>query len=135
MGQPRPLFVYFRSFQTNNTIFTTNQCEKCPSSIWCWDLNPRPLENESSPIITRPGFPPNSEKCSYAFRSAVQFTLSLKTNFNHDQLFLWNSNVNNQRRTFKVFPLKYIKYKISTVGGTIMLNVHSYVVETIRLVA
>ena len=28
MGQPRPLFVYFRSFQTNNTIFTTNQCEK-----------------------------------------------------------------------------------------------------------
>ena len=22
-------FVYFRSFQTNNTIFTTNQCEKC----------------------------------------------------------------------------------------------------------
>ena len=23
-----PLFVYFRSFQTNNTIFTTNQCEK-----------------------------------------------------------------------------------------------------------
>ena len=29
LGQPRPLFVYFRSFQTNNTIFTTNQCKKC----------------------------------------------------------------------------------------------------------
>ena len=28
MGQPRPLFIYIRSFQTNNTIFTTNQCEK-----------------------------------------------------------------------------------------------------------
>ena len=29
MGQPRPLFVYFRSFQANfNTIFATYQCEK-----------------------------------------------------------------------------------------------------------
>ena len=28
MGQPRPLF---RLFQTNNTIFTTYQCEKCPN--------------------------------------------------------------------------------------------------------
>ena len=26
-------FVYFRTFQTNNTSFTANQCEKCPSSI------------------------------------------------------------------------------------------------------
>ena len=51
-------FVYFRSFQTNNTIFTTNQCENFPSSIRCWDLNPQPLEHKSSPIITRPGLPP-----------------------------------------------------------------------------
>ena len=28
MGQSRPLFVYFQSFQTNNKIFTTIQCEK-----------------------------------------------------------------------------------------------------------
>ena len=28
MGQPRALFVYFWSFQTNNIIFTTNHCEK-----------------------------------------------------------------------------------------------------------
>ena len=55
-GQPRPLFVYFRSFQTNIiTIFTTNICEKCPSSIQCRDLNPRPLECEPLPITTRPG--------------------------------------------------------------------------------
>ena len=53
-------FVYFRSFQTNNTIFTTNQCEKCPSSIWRWDSNPRPLEHESPPITTRPGLPPTN---------------------------------------------------------------------------
>ena len=38
----RPLFVYFCSFQTKNTIFTTNQCEKmskCSSSIRCRDSN------------------------------------------------------------------------------------------------
>ena len=43
MGQLWPLFVYFRSFQTINTIFTTNQCERMssPSSIRRWDLNPQ----------------------------------------------------------------------------------------------
>ena len=29
--------------------------KKCPSSIQCWDSNPRPLEGESLPITTRPG--------------------------------------------------------------------------------
>ena len=28
MGQPRPLFHLFSSFQTHITIFTTNKCEK-----------------------------------------------------------------------------------------------------------
>ena len=56
-------FVYFHSFQTNNINFTTNQCEKmsCPSSIQCRDLNPQPLEHESSPINTRPGLPPEKQ--------------------------------------------------------------------------
>ena len=31
--------------------------KKCPSSIWCWDSNPQPLEFESPPITTRPGIP------------------------------------------------------------------------------
>ena len=35
MGQPRPLFVYFRSFPENNTIFTTNQCEKMSIQYQC----------------------------------------------------------------------------------------------------
>ena len=30
----------------------------CPSSIQHLDLNPQPLEHESSPITTRPGLPP-----------------------------------------------------------------------------
>ena len=56
LGQPRPLFYLFSSFQTHIiTIFTTNKREKCPSSIRCRDSNSRPLEHESSPITTRPG--------------------------------------------------------------------------------
>ena len=69
MGHLRPLFRLFLSFQTNFTIFTTNKCEKCPSSIRCWDSNPRPSEYESPPITTRPGLPPNrfdNVKCSFS---------------------------------------------------------------------
>ena len=61
-ANPGLFFVYFRSFQTNNTIFTTNQCEKCPNDhsvpILCQDLNPRPFIHELSPITTRPGLLP-----------------------------------------------------------------------------
>ena len=55
-ANPGLFFVCFRSFQTNNTIFNTNQCEKmsCPSSIRRRDSNPRPLKCESPPITTRP---------------------------------------------------------------------------------
>ena len=43
-------FVLFSSFQTNIiTILATNKCEKCPSSIWCRDLNSRPAEHKSPP--------------------------------------------------------------------------------------
>ena len=55
MGHPRLFFVLFSCFQTNITIFTTNQCEKCPSSVGCWNSNPLPLEHESPPITTTPG--------------------------------------------------------------------------------
>ena len=34
-------FCLFSSFQTNVTFFTTNMCEKCPLSIWCWESNPQ----------------------------------------------------------------------------------------------
>ena len=46
LANPGLFFVYFRSsFQTNIiTIFTTNKCEKCSSSIR--DSNPRPSERE-----------------------------------------------------------------------------------------
>ena len=58
MGNSLPLFCLFLSFQTNNTILTTNKCEKCPSRAQCWDSNPLLLEHESSPITSLPGLPP-----------------------------------------------------------------------------
>ena len=57
---PTPASFYlFSSFQTHITIFTTNKCEKCPSSIWRWDSNSWPLEHESPPITTTPGLLPS----------------------------------------------------------------------------
>ena len=59
MGQSRPLFHLFLSFQTHITNFATyNYVKNCPFSIWCWDSNSRPLERESPPVTTRPGLQP-----------------------------------------------------------------------------
>ena len=40
---PASFFVFFGLFK--QTIFTTNQCEKCPSGIRRRDLNPQPLKH------------------------------------------------------------------------------------------
>ena len=64
MGHPWPLSHWILSFQTNIiAIFTTNICEKCPSSLWCQDSKPQSLERESLPITTRPGLPPIQYNC------------------------------------------------------------------------
>ena len=92
MGQPRPLFRLFSSFQTNITIFTTNKWEKYPFSIQRWDSNPRPLEYESPPMTTRPGLPPlpnifsvwrdiNSDKKSYLHICGLISFCALSHNF------------------------------------------------------
>ena len=51
-GHPRPLFIIFRSFVTNITIFTTMYVKKCSSNIRCWDS--KPLRHEFPPITTWP---------------------------------------------------------------------------------
>ena len=48
----------FSLFQTSNTILTTNQCKKCPSSIQCQGLNPPRHKHESSLKTTRLGLLP-----------------------------------------------------------------------------
>ena len=40
-------FHFFHPFQTNITIFTTNKCEKCPSSIRRRDSNSQPSDYKS----------------------------------------------------------------------------------------
>ena len=55
---PTSFSFIFSLFKQTLQIFTTNICEKSPSSIRCRDLNPQPLERESPPITTRPGLPP-----------------------------------------------------------------------------
>ena len=56
------LFIFRLFKQTNNTIFTKHQCEKCPHSFRCWDFNPWPLELKSSPKTTWSGLPPQQPK-------------------------------------------------------------------------
>ena len=51
-ANPGVFLVYFRSFQTKNTIFTTNQCEKMsksPSSIRRKDSNPQTFDMSPHP--------------------------------------------------------------------------------------
>ena len=57
-ANPSLFYHLFSSFQKLITIFTTNKCEKCPSSIRSRDLNSQILEHESTPITIRPGLPP-----------------------------------------------------------------------------
>ena len=57
--QSRHLFRLFSVFSNKHYKFLQQiYVKNCPSSIWCWDSNKRPLERESSPITTRPGLPP-----------------------------------------------------------------------------
>ena len=51
-------FIFGLFKQTSLQFLQQIYVEKCPSSIWCRDLNPRPSERESLPFTTRPGLPP-----------------------------------------------------------------------------
>ena len=44
MGYPGLFFIYFRSFQRNNTILQQIKVKKCLSSIWHHDSNPQPFQ-------------------------------------------------------------------------------------------
>ena len=57
---PASFIVYFGLFkQTSLQLLQQIYVKICPSSIWCQDSNPRPLEHESPPMTTRPKLPPN----------------------------------------------------------------------------
>ena len=48
------IFVFFK--QTLQFL-QQQKCDKSPTSIWCWDLNPRTSGYETPTITTRPGAP------------------------------------------------------------------------------
>ena len=60
MDQPGPfsLFIFGLFKQTSLQLLQQLYVKKCPASIQCRDLNPRPLECEYLHITTRPGLPP-----------------------------------------------------------------------------
>ena len=58
VGQPWPLFRLILVSPNKQVLQQINVKMTCPFSIQCRDLNPRPLEHESSPITSRQGLPP-----------------------------------------------------------------------------
>ena len=87
-ANPDLFFIYFRSFQSNNTSLTTNQCEKmsCQSNIIVPGFEPATFKFESHPITTRPELPPKKKKC------LVSNTKSYLAFLHSSQAFLWNKN-------------------------------------------
>ena len=63
MVHPRPVFIYFQSFQTTVQILQHINVKNDPSSIMCRDSNSQPLDHESPTITTRPGLGPICENC------------------------------------------------------------------------
>ena len=47
-------FIFGLFKQTSLQYLQQIYVKKCPSSIWCQDSNPQPLERESLPITTIP---------------------------------------------------------------------------------
>ena len=58
-----------QNFQTKNTIFTTNQWEKCPHAAP--GFKPMTSQLESSAITNRPGLPPVSERSYILIQSPI----------------------------------------------------------------
>ena len=62
MGQPGPLLLFLVfSNKHHYSFLQLIYVKKCPSSIWCRDLNPQPLEHESPTITSKPGLLPNNQ--------------------------------------------------------------------------
>ena len=56
LNGPTPVsFSFIFSLFNKHEIFTTNQCEKCPSILQHRDSNLQPSDYEYPPLTTRPG--------------------------------------------------------------------------------
>ena len=57
MGQPRPLFCFFRLFKQTLQFLQQINVKISPSGIQRWDSNSQPSDYESHTLTTRPGLP------------------------------------------------------------------------------
>ena len=57
-ASPGLFSLYFRLFKPTLQFLQQIHVNKYPSSIWCWDSNPRLSGHESPLITTRAGLPP-----------------------------------------------------------------------------
>ena len=80
-------FVYFPSFQINSTNFTTNSCEKCPSTIRCWDSISWHLHHQSSPLTPRPGLRPSMKHVCHLNESNGDYKLSKRSKLRKNTCF------------------------------------------------
>ena len=84
-ANPGFFFVYFCSFQANNTFFSTMWKMSCPSSIQRQDSNSKPLKHESSPITTRSGLLPTASFWLMWFFSSTKKKCRLQQDSNLDR--------------------------------------------------
>ena len=91
MGHSRPLSNLFSSFQTIITTFTTNTCDKCPSSLRCQYSNPWGTEHESPPIPLDQG---SQGQCFLLKKWAIPvlFSLFLSFQYSDDSKPIFNIN-------------------------------------------
>ena len=111
------LHIFGLSKQTNDTILTTNLCEKmsCPSSIRRWDSNSQPLKHESSLITTRPGLILSWLYSSTEVdRGLIQFHTSFNVSARGQWIFL---NVGTMKR-----KTKYVYFK-ARLGNRLDSNI------------
>ena len=64
--------------------------KKCPSSIWCWDLNSRPLEHEPPLITTGPGLPPSRVDFLFHLKYLNRIPIGIKRYVVSKEIFVYS---------------------------------------------
>ena len=85
------LFIFCLFIQTMQFLQQI-YVRKYPSSIQCWDSNPRLSERESLPITTRPGLPPSVVWWLNVFKYSTSYSFAIENTHWHeaDDWQVWN---------------------------------------------
>ena len=120
-ASPGLFLIYFRLFKHTLQILQQINLKKCPSSIWCRDLNSWPLKHESPPITTRPGLPPFSTFVCWLytyFDDRVQRRLSALVSVTFLRVYLeFGRQILNRNFRFKQFD-----NRLKSIPAAVVLN-------------